>query len=438
MHQRVAPEWRVAAAAVILANALFVVIQLSVAHSPREVLIRKIKNAFVSGELIDKDVLPLDTHRGYNQYNDCLILQLITNRTGSGVADAFGPVWYLRQEEQPDVCSSLHQLTDRDGDTRGLIQQRYTRYWHGYNAVAALLLQHFELIDVRRILKTAFCIVFVAVGVAPLGNMRLTVVALPIAIFGLAFWQIGEFGQSLSHAPGEMSVFIGLFCLLVWRKHLISPAVYVPWFAAFGAVLAYLDMFTGPTPMAFGLLIPVFALIQITSGPAHGSCNAKDLWRTIAVAAAALFAGEFITVVTKQALAMSFVSAASAGSFTSRLGLYMGFPGVMNGEYVPPFVGGIRLVLREGASLTHESVRGARLLFAVSVVAWIAAAASAYLSRHRPALNEFAVFLAGAVVPLAWMVVLQNHTAHHSELMVRLLLVPIALGWGALGWQLLR
>jgi hypothetical protein len=52
-------------------------------------------------------------------------------------------------------------------------------------------------------------------------------------------------------------------------------------------------------------------------------------------------------------------------------------------------------------------------------------------------LSDLLAFAMGAVVIVSWVLLFQKHTSVHSGFIVRILIVPISLGWAALAWQLI-
>jgi hypothetical protein len=57
------------------------------------------------------------------------------------------------------------------------------------------------------------------------------------------------------------------------------------------------------------------------------------------------------------------------------------------------------------------------------------------LARGPAAMSDWLACIAGAAVIPLWAAILPHHTAEHSPMMVRILAVPIALGWLGLTWQ---
>jgi hypothetical protein len=94
-------------------------------------------------------------------------------------------------------------------------------------------------------------------------------------------------------------------------------------------------------------------------------------------------------------------------------------------------------VLSEGYVLTYGSRPGAIALYAASALAWLAAGYLTFRRRVPWALSDFLGFVAGVAIILAWIWTFQTHTTIHRWWMVRMLIVPLSLGWGALAWQLI-
>jgi hypothetical protein len=62
---------------VFLLNGLFFLLSLYSALLPDEKVASAARQAFETGALTDQDYLPGDSERGYHQYNDCVVIELI-------------------------------------------------------------------------------------------------------------------------------------------------------------------------------------------------------------------------------------------------------------------------------------------------------------------------------------------------------------------------
>ncbi len=415
-------------------NACFLALALWTATLPRDPLIARVKEAFASGELVDADYLPLDSRRGFHQYNDCVILQMITNRDRHIWANAVAPLVYVENMETwEDQCATLHRLVEDGGARSRYSPHRYARYWHGYNPLAAALLQRLSLADARRGLKLAVYSGLAALLIsAGTSHRAVLAVATAIAAAGVSVWAVPYFGQSLNDGPGDTLVVLGIGSFLFWRKRLSDLARFVPFCAAYGAAVTYVEMFTGVTATAAGLLFPV-AYVVAVSRPDQDT-SAQQAWGFATVGLAAFALSSAFTVAVKLALSVAFLGQEAATMFLSHLRHYMSPRLASSGRssIVAPFAA----LLRQGPVLTGGSESGALLLYAGAALAWLTAG---YLALRRPGvrpLSDLLAFAVGASAMPLWVLLFPTHTVIHSWLNVRLLILPVSLGFAALAWQL--
>jgi hypothetical protein len=96
----------------------------------------------------------------------------------------------------------------------------------------------------------------------------------------------------------------------------------------------------------------------------------------------------------------------------------------------------IYVVLGEGYVLTYGSRPAAVLLYAAGVLAWLTAGYLAFRRPARRASSDLLALAAGVGIVVVWTLTFQTHTTIHKFWMVRMLIVPLSMGWGALAWQL--
>jgi len=438
--------WVRALACVALANGVFLLLALWAAGLPREPLRERIRAAFATGELIDNDWPWLEPHRGFNQYHDCSVLQMISNSDDRLWANAIAPLIYNRNRGETDRCATLRTLVTEGPNTAPYLIYRYTRYWHGYNPVAAALLWAFDLHRVRLLLKIgvygALGLLFVAAG-----RRQRTLLALAgsIAVTGALFWAVPYFGQSLTHGPGDLLVILGLAGLLFRRDRLSRVAAFVPFCAAYGAGAAYLEFLTGLLPTALGLLFPTaYVIARHRPEPEREPARA---WRFALAGLLAFSFGAALTLIIKQALATIVVGPEAARSFLEYLHRYINpSPGATLRHFgetwaspgdplIVSSVKALGALLGQGYVLTYGSRAGAIALYIGSALAWVAAGVLAVRRRHRAAVHDFLGLAAGAAIILAWALCFQTHTTIHKWWMVRMLIVPLSFGWAGLAWQ---
>jgi hypothetical protein len=429
----VAPTAFILAVVLVAAlNALFLALALWTATLPRGPLITRVKEAFASGALVSEDFLPLDNQRGVNQYNDCLILQMITNHDRQVWLNALGPLVYLDNPEWEDQCATLHRVVGDSQWRSRYPPYRYARYWHGYNPIAAVLLHHLSLAHVRQALKMAVYGALAVLLAAGAGHRGLFAVAAAIAVTGASVWAIPYFGQSLHDGPGDVLVVLGIGFFLFWRKRLSSLATFVPFCAAFGAVLAYVEMFTGVTAIGAGLLFPVSYLVAV-SAEDHGA-STRQGWVFATVGLAALALGSALTVAVKLVLSVMSLGKEAGAVFLGHLTYYMSPSLASSGR--PSILAPFAALLRQGQVLTYGSELGVHLLYAGVTLAWLTAGCLALGRRSVRGLSDFLAFAVGASALPLWVLLFPTHTVIHSWLNVRLLILSVSLGLAALAWQL--
>lgn len=441
--------WLRAVTLVALVNAGFLLLGLWLAQQAREPLRQRIRTAFADGDLIENDWPWLDRRRGFDQYNDCSILQMITNDDDDALASAVGPLIYNKNRGETDKCETLRRIVNEGPRSAPFLVFRYTRYWHGQDPLAAALLRFLDLGRARMLLEIALYASLLLLPLAAGTRRReLFAVAAAIALTGALFWAVPYFGQSFTHAPGDIFVVLGIAGLLCWRRRLSAPATLIPYCAVYGAGVVYLEFLTGQLPTAAGLLLVAAYLIARLRPEPEDRPNAA--WRLALAGLAGFAVGALLTVVIKQALALAIVGPDAVRSFVEYLERYVNpSPGASLRHFGETWsspsdplpvstLKAIYALLGQGYVLAYGSRTGALALYAASVLSWAAAGYLALRKPARGARSDLLAFAAGGAVVLAWVCAFQTHTTIHKWWMVRMLIVPLSFGWGAVAWQLIR
>ena len=409
-------------------NVLFLLLLLVSAAVPTDRLRSRTLEAFDRGALSLEDYRPFDATIGWHQYNDCLILQMISN-PGGVWHKALGPTVYHRKNFE-EMCGTTRGLVTGSQRPDGLESYPYTRYWHGHNALTALLLPVMSVAAIRDWLRAAVYSSVLALGFVawrtPGGSRA---VALAAATAGGLFWGLPYFAPGLSHGFGDFVVMVGLAGLLLVQQRGISDDGYRLLLVAFGAVTTFMEFLTGLLPTAVAFLLP---LAYFRAASVRPSAPERERWRAAIASVLAFGLGVAVTVLLKQALAWLTFGPTVVQEWFGNLRYYTANPapegwGALGS--VPYAIG--RLVYRSSTILTYGNRSAALLLMGLSALAWIAALAMAWRHRSAGTLGPVVACLAGALVILAWITLLPTHTANHGY-MVRMLIAPIALGWAAL------
>lgn len=396
---------------------------------PPETVERRIQTAFAAGELGDADYLPFDARRGWHQYNDCLLLQLLSNEDPSRIQRALAPTIYTNSVEDRR-CALLRALVTAPAGRDTLVRSQYARYWHGSRVPVALGLRRLELAQVRALLAGA---VWLAIGILALAayksGPRTRLTGLSIALAASTVWAVPYFARGLTRGPGDATLLLGLAVVIAWPRLTMTFRGIVPYAAAFGCVITFFDMLTGQLPIAAAWLV---ALTLASNRDQRHAGAAVDGRGVAPMAVVAFVIGAGATVLIKQALAASLTEPGVVDQFASNLRLYMSVPDYEEGW--PGMLEPFGRLVRKSRNLTYGSAVAGYLMVVAMVFTWLAAALRGWRSRDRDHGRDRLVILGAALIPAAWVLILPNHTYIHAGFMVRILIIPVALAPVALFW----
>jgi len=425
-------KWLRAAGAVAALNLLFLLLGTLMAMLPRERFRDRVREAFESGELIQEDWAPFDSRRGSNQYDECLVFQMITNLGDTPLRQAAGPIVHSPDVAGSDQCRTLYRIVVAGEPLAGLHTFRYTRYWHGHNLLATVFLQFTVIENARRLLKMgAFGSVFLLLWAAiRRKDHRSRSLGISIGAFGLLFWSLPYFGQAFSHAPGDTTLVLGLVGLLAWPRLSWNLERLVVYCAIYGTLIVYLEFMTGLLPTAAGLLFPAVYAVRGT----ESAIESRERWLASTGALVAFGLGAGLTVVLKLSLSVAVYGPTAIDSLFANLAYYMD-PAISDVP-LPRFLLPFGRLYRKGTTLTYGSGIGANVLLASAIGSWLIAAFIAVFRTGNGRLADLFAAATGSLIVVIWILLFQTHTFGHAVFMVRMLIVPISLGWTALAWQL--
>jgi hypothetical protein len=433
---------RIAARGLVVAgllNVLFLLLLVATNGSPETIRARTLA-AFQSGDLDTRDFPPFDSRHGFLQYSDCIVLQMLSVPDSSRLRRAISPLLYVADSDWRGQCAVLRRVTADDAGRRGLLERRYSRYWHGYNVPVALGLRAMEIGTLRRVLVAG---VWIALATFTLLMWRIgaasRLVALAIAVAAGLFWAVPYFAPSFTSGFGDAALLLGI-AVLAWRRSLAARVpMLIGYAAGFGAVIVYFEMLTGQLPVAAAWLLACVVAVRhdgTHASPTDGQSAGTDVRALAAAALAAFAAGALFTVAIKQLLAYSLYDPRAGDAFFSHLGAYANVPDGSAGRpgLLLPFV---RLWQRADV-LTYGSQRAGEALLALVAATWIAGAARAWRDRGVKGNADRVVLLVAALLPVFWVLVLPRHTFIHAVFMVRILVASVALAPLAAAWPLER
>jgi hypothetical protein len=412
-----------------LANLLFLTLMVVTQGNP-DVAVTRVQTAFETGELwIIPNFLPFDARRGYNQYNDCLVLQMVVNKDSPRLERALAPKVFYSNDGEDWPCAVLRALVAGEVNPNTLPLLRYARYWHGNMALAAFALRGMELRDLRRVLSGA---VWVAIAVLALATRRsgprTRRTGLIIALAAATVWAVPYFAPGLTDGPGDALLLLGLAAIAAWPRMTTDLSTLVPYAAGFGATVIFFDMMTGQLPVAVAWLAAlVLAAARDEERP--GGIAAPT---AVLAAVGAFGLAVAATVIAKQIMAVAMAEPQAITAFLTQLGHWMG---VSETEANPPgLLRASTQILRRSEMLTFGHTRTGYGLFATTGLAWLAAVIWGWWERYSERGRDMLILAGAALIPVAWVFVLPYHTYFHASFMVRMFVVPISLAPLALCW----
>lgn len=431
--------WLLALVITALANLAFLGFNLVGAATDKDRVAERVTQAFAAGDLTDDDYHWWNPRLGFHHYADCSILQMLVNDAQGALARATGPLLYYADEQRADMCPLLRDIVTTGGDPDAYVVDIYVRHWHGYNPVTAVLLRGMDLGEVRRSLALGVYLSLGLFAVAALLRRQLLGLAGSMLVVMAAFWALPYFAPSLSHAPGEATLLLGLAAVLLFGERLLRPALLLPFAAVLGALLVYFEYFIGLLPTAAGFLFPLVYFTVVTGGA--DSDRRGRAW-LLAIATWTAFAlGGAMTVVINQVLGAVFADPEALGIFSTFLLHYLGGVTATTGPASPvpapefSFLGLIRRLVFAGPTLAYGSHLGAAALWLAGGIGWLVACWLTWRRQSAEAWSDFLAFGAGPLAILAWIVLFSTHTYIHADFIVRIMIVPLALGWAATLWQ---
>ena len=389
----------------------------------RTAMTNQVRAAFASGELRpDASWLFGDTVIGVHQYNDCLILFQAIDDRAPRLERAVSPLSTVPSETSS--CTDLQRLIDTGA---GQPPYFYHRYLHGHTTLARLLVPTIGVAGLRGLYKLTLSLVLLAgTGFAMLEiarRRRVVENAVWLIIFAVfaRYFGLESFGQSLSHAPADLTV-LG-FVLLISRASADRPisrrlALIVA--ALFGALTIEFEFLTGGLPL--GLAVTIGALPLALAADGKALTTAADAAVSFAVGVATCLIGKAILLV---AVFGTAPLTETAGQFLFRTGLSHAANRDQPagwGEFFSHTYAGLESLAPGMPWLAIGS-----LALALGAGIW------GYRLLRRDAdagVRARATALAGSnVVLLLWMVLFWQHTAEHAWFIDRILAWTLASGF---------
>ena len=198
----------------------------------------------------------LGEHSKLDNFTDAIILLEVTHPIKNTVDSAMlNPRFGLRQDEEP-VDALIKVLR---GDTTGLHEIIYPRYWHGYLVVFKPLLMIMKVNHLRMLLAYVDFILFVAALMMfqkVLGRVYAFAFAAAVMVLNLV-----SVSMSFQFSSIYIVTLTAIIFMLKKNNRLFGDDLYNYFFAAIGIIVAFTDFLTYPI-FSVGLPLTVFYLLN--------------------------------------------------------------------------------------------------------------------------------------------------------------------------------
>jgi hypothetical protein len=394
----------------------------------------RVVQAFAHGDLKDANYAHGNTIIGSHQFNDCLILGLALNQPSSlarelsitplipAVPKAGDP------EAGPDdhaPCVALRHLANGDSDV--ISPDYYHRYVHGQVVLTRYLLPLIGVAGMRDLYKNAQSAILISgfaialVRLVRTGSGVFVGFALIFACFARWFG-IGDFGQSLGHAPSDMVILIYLVLLCVgagraWLVKALPAAA-----AAFGALTMIMELLTGGLPLGVAVVVGTSAMV------CPPNASPRDLIDITLRALIAFVAAAMTCLLLKLAVSVAVFGPTVLADYGHQLGVRM----ALTKEGDAPISGLLFLEkLIAGLSGLAEHSRllaGGAIAVAIAAGAW--GLGTVLRSHASPADRLRAILLALSTLAIVlWFPLFWQHTIEHAWFTERILVWLLVVGF---------
>lgn len=359
-------------------------------------------------------------HPGQDYFTECAMVTMELLRPKSAQQNSVDSLFAHDDRNHP--CENLKYLLV-GGAPPGFAMgepSSYVQYPFGVRHLAGFLFNFLNFQHLRALYWILSYLSLASIAVAAfLSQSRPhAIVAGVICLSMLTAGALHSYGYNIAHAPGfflgffALAVFVGLPRVFSLRRYQWA------FFAALGVTVSYFDLFNGLIPTILGLTITFDRLFYSTD---------KTLFSGLLRAGgiAAVFVGGYVIITLPRLLVLVNVYGRDANRYISALMTRAGDVDnnhVINYGEIAGRLWESRYVLAPGGAAGYLIILGS--------CAWIAAVGRAQR------ISDTAILLLCALGCVSWLMIFPNHAYVHPWMDIRLLSVPIALGFGALTNQI--
>src|SRR5258708_841801 len=257
--------------AAIVVSAAFFMLGIAATFADKAAIRAHVAEAFDDGELAEVLAPPIERGRVLRPYNDCLVLSILSGHCESLLDEVLFPQAPFGFGAGP--CAYLHEIAR--GRDQAEANVPYPRYLFGGRTLLAPLV---AALSIRAARQAVYWASYAALMAALLGlflrrgrdsasgsfaGFGGTLAAAMLALYGIPFY-----GASLAFAPADIAVYT-LLIFIFWIDLARLSFRRLVWLAAaFGAVIAHLELLTRQAPLRLAVLAAAVGLRAADATPA--------------------------------------------------------------------------------------------------------------------------------------------------------------------------
>jgi hypothetical protein len=407
---------------------------------PRAGIRAHIRLSFTNGALQEHDWLLNNDRLGFNQYNDCLLIQMFFFRRDAWTDTVAPtvvfndwpiPLWADNGDEISE-CAIARSAAFADAPLDLYPAESYfaySRYSHAFRLPAYLLLEQFDVGVIRRLYRMIAFGVLVTILVAQLlatlwraeraddrphkgAHVSQGVFFVVLSLLFTRFYGLALFAPSLTHAPSDILIFVAIAVMSLLNIPRTSSRMLCVLCGIFGALVFALDFLHGALPLGLATLLGCVAM----KADRHSSAGQ--------IATAVFLAGSSFVVGAGVALLIKIVTVAFTFGPQAVTDFFLQLHYRMIGRGFP--LSAIWIRLSENLEVIFfEDSRLSRALLFITGLCLIVAYGIALVRTPRASAVQAHVLLLSVLVIGVWYLVFRNHSVIHAVFMVRLLVWPL-------------
>lgn len=372
----------------------------------RNHVVQSVDRMLVSEEALPDNAFLRHIMENKEDYTDSIIVQYAFEKIPGKNAFEHA-MWAYHYDLKDEIWAAEDSLRAvlAGSDTSGMYLREYSRYWHGYLLYIKpllLILSWEQLVWLVLIVQMALLAAVVATAVR-----RKCFGVVPAMVGGLLLMKPELMAVSLTMSVCSLITLIAVLFMLLKADWLREKNYYPEFFLCIGILTAYFDFLTYPV-VTLGFPLCVYFLLSDRERIVSAAKRIVGYSFCWAVGYAGMWASKW--VIADVTLGTGTIKDA-LWNVIGRTEAIGGRPRMNGGFYV------ISLNFQEYDSVIYAVIAVVLAILVVGALVWALCAKTS----SRALLETLIPFLIIGIIPLAWIVVVQHHSALHARFTFRIL-----------------